>query len=59
MNTSDLNELIELDHIGEVTAQKIICFREENSGINNPKDLDEIDNLTKKQKEEILKYSRI
>lgn len=59
LNTSDLNKLIELDHIGEVTAQKIIFFREENSGINNPKDLDEIDNLTKKQKEEILKYSRI
>ena len=49
INTATKEELMELDGVGEVTAEKIIAYREENDGFKKIEDLMNVSGIGEKK----------
>lgn len=56
INTADVEELMTLDGIGEVTAIKIISYREQNRGFLTIDELLEVDGIGAAKLEKIRSY---
>ncbi len=56
INTVSFDELLEIDGIGEVTAQKIIDYRVENNGFDELEQLKNVDGIGDKTFEMLSKY---
>lgn len=59
INTADTIDLTLLPGIGEVLAQRIVKYREENGPFQSLEELSNVDGIGQKRLDEIIKYAKV
>ncbi len=59
INTANVEELQELDGIGEKLAEEIVAYREENGDFTSPYDLKKINGISHAKAEKLAPYVKV